>query len=162
MAAEPRRCCLCGKTFIPSAFQHAQKTCSSPACQKRRKTEYHRARYRTDPEYRLVCRESDAKWRGGNAGYQGEYRRNHPAYVDQNRLAQRRRDRKRKMKDLVKNNLAFDVKSASADVWLVGPEIEHLVKNNPAISEVLIFQAVAGSSAGSWQSCKEHPPVSVC
>src|SRR5512147_1366334 len=143
MAAEPRRCCLCGKTFIPSVFHRAQQTCSSPACQKRRKTEYHRARYRTDPEYRLVCRESDGKWRERNTDYQAHYRRDHPEYVDQNRLKQRRRDRKRKMTDLVKNNLAFDVKSASADVWLVGPEIGHLVKNNLAISQVLIYQDVA-------------------
>lgn len=162
MAAEPRRCCLCGKTFIPSAFRQAQQTCSSPECQKRRKTEYHRTRYRTDPEYRLVCRESDGKWRDRNPDYQSNYRQANPAYVDRNRGAQRRRDRKRRMKDLVKNNLAFDVKSASADVWLVGPELERLVKNNLAISEVMIFQRLAASDVGPRQSCKEHPPVAVC
>jgi hypothetical protein len=47
------------------------------------------------------------------------------------------------VRDLVKNNLAFDVKSASADVWLVGPEAGNLVKNNLAISEIMIFQSVA-------------------
>ena len=49
------------------------------------------------------------------------------------------------MNDLVKNNLALDLKALSADVWLVGPELEHLVKNNLAISEVMIFQSVAAS-----------------
>ncbi len=142
MAAQPRRCRYCGKTFVPSTFRHAQKICSSPACQRRRKTEYHRVKYRADPEYRIVCRESDGKWRDKNADYQRQYRQGHPDYVDQNRRAQRRRDRKRKMAGLVKNNLAFDVKSARADVWLVGPELGHLVKNNLAISEVMIFQQV--------------------
>jgi hypothetical protein len=47
------------------------------------------------------------------------------------------------MQDLVKNNLALDLKSVSADVWLVGAEMESLVKNNLAISEVMIFQTVA-------------------
>jgi hypothetical protein len=47
------------------------------------------------------------------------------------------------VRNLVKNNLAFDLKSVSADVWLVGSELENLVKNNLAISEVMIFQSVA-------------------
>ena len=134
MAAEPRRCRYCARQFSPSIFHHTQSVCSSPECQKHRKTEDHRARYRSDPEYRLVCRESDRKWRDHNGDYQRNYRQQHPAYVEQNRRAQYRRDRKRKMRDLVKNNLAFDVKSASADDTdfclsqcsssLIGPERE--------------------------------------
>jgi hypothetical protein len=51
------------------------------------------------------------------------------------------------MRHLVKNNLAFDVKASSADVWLAGPELEDLVKNNLAISQVMIFQTVAAPGA---------------
>jgi hypothetical protein len=159
MPAEVLRCSYCGKRFVPSVFHHAQRTCSSPECQKRRKTDYHRNRYRSDPEYRLVCRESDQKWRSHNPDYQRSYRRDHPAYVEQNRRTQIRRDRKRKVKDLVKNNLAFDLKSASADLWLVGSELEGLVKNNLAISDLIIFQAVSASEVRLGSSCKEHPPV---
>ena len=116
IAAEPRRCPHCGKQFVPSPFRPAQQTCSSPECQNRRRVGYHRAKYRSDPEYRLVCRESDQKWRARNEDYQRSYRLRHPDYADRNRRAQHRRDRKRRMK--------------------------HLVKNNLAISEVLIFQTV--------------------
>jgi hypothetical protein len=49
------------------------------------------------------------------------------------------------MSDLVKNNLAFDLKSSSADVWLAGPELEDLVKNNLAISQVMLFQTVSSA-----------------
>jgi len=101
--------------------------------------------YESDPEYRQVCRESQQKWRARNPEYQRLYRLAHPDYLEANRRGQERRDRKRRMNDLVKNNLALDLKALSADVWLVGPELEHLVKNNLAISEVMIFQSVAAS-----------------
>lgn len=142
MTTESYHCLYCHKKFLSSIYHPNQNVCSTPECQKRRRTEYHRRHYHADPEYRLVCRESDQKWRARNPGYQGQYREKHPIYVEQNRQSQKRRDRRRRMHHLVKNNLAFDVKSVSADVWLVGSEMENLVKNNLAISEVMIFQAV--------------------
>lgn len=149
MVTKLRRCRYCCREFVPSIFHPAQKVCSSVECQKRRRTEDHRARYHSDPEYRLVCRESDRKWRDRHRDYQRNYRRRHPAYVEQNRQSQHRRDRKRKVKDLVKNNLAFNVKSADADVWFVGPQLGNLVKNNLAISEIMIFQSVAAPEVRS-------------
>jgi hypothetical protein len=147
MPTEPRVCRQCGQKFIPSVFRPSQQqTCSAPECQKRRKAGYHRARYRSDPEYRRVCRESDGKWRERQRGYQARYRQAHSDYVERNRRAQSRRDRKRKLRDLVKNNSAIDVKSTSADVWLAGAGIDDLVKNNLAVSEILIFQAVGKSA----------------
>lgn len=143
MIAQPRVCPHCGKPFLPSAFHSEQKTCSSPLCQRHRRANYHRMKCASDAEYRQVCVDSRAKWRGAHPGYQRTYRQNHPDYVDQNRRLQSRRDRKRRMSNLVKNNLAFDLKSSSADVWLVGPELEDLVKNNLAISQVMLFQTVS-------------------
>ncbi len=159
MTAEARCCPYCGKQFLPSPFRPAQAVCSSPDCQRRRQTDFHRRKYRTDPEYRQVCRDSDGKWRALNPDYQRQYRQNHPDYVDHNRHAQRHRDRRRRLQNLVKNNLAFDLKTSSADVWLVGPELEDLVKNNLAISEVLVFQTVGSPGLCPGPSCKEHPPV---
>ena len=143
MIAEPRHCSYCGKKFLPSIFHPAQKICPAAKCRKLRQRDYHRNKCHSDAEYRLVCRESDQKWRSRNPHYQRRYRQNHPDYVEQNRRKQKRRDRKRQVQDLVKNNLAFDLKSVSADVWLVGSGLENLVKNNLAISEVMIFQLVA-------------------
>lgn len=148
MLADSRRCPYCNQSFTPSIFHPNQRVCSARGCQKRRRTEHHRQKYRADPEYRLVCRESDQKWRSRNPDYQRRYRQRHPAYVEHNRRAQKRRDRRRRVRDLVKNNLALDLKSLSADIWLAGPDLQDLVKNNLAISEVMIFQTVAASRAG--------------
>jgi len=107
MIAQPRVCPYCSNCFLPSAFRPDQQICSSSACQRQRRTDYHRVKIRTDPEYRQVCLESRAKWRTTHPGYQRTYRRGHPGYVEQNRRLQSRRDRKRRMRDLVKNNLAI-------------------------------------------------------
>lgn len=159
MTAEPRRCPFCGNEFSPSLFHPHQVVCSDPRCQNRRRVEYHHNKYHADAEYRLICRDSHQKWRAQNPCYQRVYRQEHPAYVEQNRRAQKRRDRRRRVQDLVKNNLAIDLKSVSADVWLVGAELGDLVKNNLAISELMIFQAVTASEGGAGSSCKEHLPV---
>ncbi len=45
---------------------------------------------------------------------------------------------------LVKNNVAFDLKRSAAEVWLVGPAVRDLEKNNLASCQFLIFQSVAG------------------
>jgi hypothetical protein len=159
MTAEPRRCPFCRNEFFPSIFHPQQHVCSDPRCQNRRRVEYHRKKYHSDAEYRLICRDSDQKWRAQNPRYQRVYRQEHPAYVEQNRGAQKRRDHRRRVQDLVKNNLALDLKSVSTDVWLVGAEVEDLVKNNLAISELMIFQAVAAPNTRRESSCKEHLPV---
>ncbi len=145
MTAEPHCCPYCGTKFSPSIFHPNQRICSKPECRRRWRNEYHRRKYHADAEYRLICRDSNQKWRAQNSGYQRRYRQDHPAYVEKNRARQKRRDRRRQVQNLVKNNLALDLKSIHADVWLVGPQLGDLVKNNLAISELMIFQSVAGS-----------------
>jgi hypothetical protein len=145
MTAEPRYCPYCGTKFLPSIFHPDQHICSNPDCRRRWRNEYHRQKYHADDEYRLVCKDSNQKWREQNDSYQRHYRKDHPAYVEKNRMAQKRRDRRRRVQDLVKNNLAFDLKSINGNVWLVGPELSDLVKNNLAISELMIFQSVTAS-----------------
>ncbi len=147
MSSQVQRCPYCGRQFLPSSFRPSQRVCFSPDCRRRRRADYHRRKYQSDPLYRQICQDSRRKWRARNPDYQRHYRSRHPGYVDGNRRAQRRRDRKRRMRDLVKNNLAFDLKRCSADVWLAGPAMQDLVKNNLAISQVMIFQTV-GSSPG--------------
>jgi hypothetical protein len=40
--------------------------------------------------------------------------------VENNRQRQRQRDQKRRLRHLVRNNLAFDLKRSSSEVWLLG------------------------------------------
>lgn len=103
----------------------------------------------TDLVYRQVCRDSQQKWRARHPDYPQQYRQAHPESVERNRQAQRQRDRRRHLQNLVKNNLALDLKHSAAEVWLLGPEIRHLAKNNLALSQVLILQAVPSGPAAA-------------
>jgi hypothetical protein len=62
---------------------------------------------------------------------------------------QRRRDQQRRLQNLVKNNLALDLKHSAAEVWLLGPQVQNLAKNNLAFSQVLILQTVPFSPAAA-------------
>jgi hypothetical protein len=102
-----------------------------------------------------VVRDSRQQWQTEHADYQKAYWQTHPEAAERNRARQRQRDRQRRVTNLVKNNVALDLKRSAAEVWLVGAETADLVKNNVAFSEVLVFQRVACSAPGS---CKEQPP----
>ena len=138
-------CCYCHKPFDPSPFHPNQQVCHSQECQRHRRKDYHRHKMAEDSEYRQICADSRKKWRESNPGYQRRYRSQHKEYCEQNRQKQQERNRKRQLSLIVKNNLAIDVKRLPAKVWMTGPGLDEIVKNNLAISQVLILQAVGGS-----------------
>lgn len=102
-----------------------------------------------DADYAQGVRDSQRKWRECHLSYQKQYREKHPEAVKQNRQKQRQRDRRRRVQNLVKNNVAFDVKHCAAEVWLVGPAAGDLDKNNLASSQLLIFQSVPNRLAAA-------------
>jgi hypothetical protein len=157
-----RVCPYCSQPFVLSLFRPTQRVCSQSTCQQRRRRDYHRQKLQADPLYRQVCRDSQQKWRADHPDYLRQYRQAHPDYVRHNRQRQQRRDQRRRLVHLVKNNLAFDLKHSSHEVWLMGPEATDLVKNNLACSKVLIFETVSGSLSTSGTSCKEHPSGDFC
>jgi hypothetical protein len=138
-----RPCRYCQQPFQPSRFRPDQAVCSQPECQRQRRADYHRTKIKTDPEYAEVIRDSQRKWREAHPDYQQSYRQSHPQSAEQNRQRQQGRDRKRRLHDLEKNNLAFDLKRSNLEVWLVGSGKTNLEKNNLASSQLLIFQPLA-------------------
>ena len=140
-------CRHCHKSFDPSPFHREQRVCLSTECQRHRRRDYHRNKIATDSEYRQVCVDSRNKWRENHPGYQQRYRLEHEEYCKQNRQKQQERNRKRQLSVIVKNNLAIDVKRLPARVWMTGPGLDEIVKNNLAISQVLILQTVGRSKA---------------
>jgi hypothetical protein len=139
-------CPFCRKPFEPSLFHPKQTVCVSPACQRRRRSEYHRSKIATDAAYRQQCADSRITWRETHPDYQKHYRETHEAYAEQNRAKQCLRNQKRKLALIVKNNLAIDVKRLPAEVWMAGAGLEAIVKNNLAIPEVFILHAVGASN----------------
>ena len=105
-----RSCRYCQQSFQPSKFRSDQIVCSQADCQRQRRTDYHRAKIQSDAEYAEVTRDSQRKWRDAHPQYQQNYRQSHPQSAVQNRQQQRGRDRKRRLRNLEKNNLAFDLK----------------------------------------------------
>ena len=87
---------------------------------------------------RQVVRDSQRKWRAAHANYQSNYWHSHPEAVEQNRQQQRLRDRKRRLTELVKNNLALDLKQAGAEVVLCTPHLPA-----PQLMAAASWQAVA-------------------
>ena len=142
-------CRYCQQLFQPSRFHPHQFICGRPDCQRHHRREYHRRKIENDPVYHQVCRDSQQKWRARHPDYPRQYRQSHPESVERNRQAQRRRDRRHHLQNLVKNNLALDLKRSAAEVWLLGPEAHHLAKNNLASSQVLILQTVPSGPAAS-------------
>jgi len=92
--------------------------------------------------YQQVCLESPRKWRKANPDYWKKYRQNHPEQVERNRRQQRLRDKKRRLVNLANNNLALDLKSCAAGVWLFGPTARQLANNTLATTQVFIVEGL--------------------
>lgn len=149
------RCPYCHQPFTPSIYNRNQKVCSRPSCQFRRRQESRQSQLKRDPEYREICQDSRRKWREQHgAAYMRQYRQDHPDYQTQNRRQQSNRDQRRQARNLVKNNAALDLKTASREVFLITPSSADLVKNNSAFwAKVLIFHPVIPQAS---PSCKEQ------
>jgi hypothetical protein len=112
------RCPYCKQTFVPSRYHPEQTVCSSAACQRRRKADYHRRKIQDDPIYRTQCRDSQRQWR-----------EEHPEYMRTYRQSQTRSNKTRRTHGCnpsliqllhhVKNNPAVDLKSCPASVFLI-------------------------------------------
>ena len=147
-----RPCRYCQQAFQPTKYCPEQRVCGQQVCQRRRRADYHRQKIQTDPLYAQVVRDSRKQWRDEHPDYQKNYWRTHPEAAERNRQQQQRRDRRRRVQNLVKNNLALDLKRSAAEVWLLGPAAGHLEKNTFASCQLFIFQPlvpVAAASPGS-------------
>lgn len=152
-----QRCRYCQRVFQPSKFQPRQAVCGGDACQRKRRTDYHRNKIASDPEYREVCRDSPRKWRARNPDYWRRYRENHPATSEHNRQRQKLRDRMRKLRILANNTSALDLKHSAAEVWLVGAGAADLANNNSASAQVWVIEALPFRPPPALPSCKQHP-----
>jgi hypothetical protein len=140
MLQRPCRFCQCH--FRLSRFHPEQTVCTAAECQRRRRREYHRRHVAADSVYRQVCNDSSQKWRAENPGYWKRYRQTHPDTAARNRTLQQTRDQKRRVRDLANNNLALDLKSCTAGVWLFGPAAGHLANNTLATTQVFIVEGL--------------------
>jgi hypothetical protein len=132
-----RRCPYCKEVFIPSRYHPDQVVCSSPACQRRRRTEYHRQKLRNDLTYRVQCRDSQRKWRQGHPNYMRTFREKHGRSSINARPADAVASVERLLQ-LVKNNVAIDLKRCPAAAWFVCAD--GAAENTLANAQVIVFE----------------------
>ena len=145
--SKPRRCPYCQSSFLPSVYRPQQSVCGRPECQRRRRSDYHRKKLATDPEYRQIVRDSQKQWWDEHPDDQRQRRQQNPKRVESNRQEQRRRDQRRRVEHLVRNSLALDLKQSASEVWLLGPKVRELDRNNLASAQVLILPSLGRPSA---------------
>jgi len=138
-----RSCRFCQCLFRVSRFHPEQTVCAAAECQRRRRREYHRHHVAADSVCRQVCNDSSQQWRAENPGYWKRYRQKHPDSTARNRTLEQARDQKRRVRDLANNNLALDLKSCAAGVWLFGPVASHLANNTLANTQVFIVEELS-------------------
>ena len=151
--SHPRRCPYCHRSFLPSSYRPQQSVCSRPECQRQRRSDHHRKQLATDPEYFHLVRDSQKQWWDEHPDYQKQHRQPNPKLVESNRQGQRLRDRKRRVELLVRNNLALDLKHSASEVWLLGPKVRDLDRNNLAFAQVLILPSLGHSPEDRGRSC---------
>ena len=110
----------CRRLFLPNPHVHNHRYCNRKDCQRVRKRRWQRQKMKNDPEYRDNQRDAQQCWMEQNRDYWRRYRDHHPEYVKQNRLIQRERDRRRRIRDLAKMD-------ASDEISLIKPGSYYLI-----------------------------------
>lgn len=135
-----RICPYCCQSFVPSLYHPDQVVCSSTQCQRQRRTEYHKRKFKDDAEYRESCRDSQRLWRERNPDYMRTYRQSRAALRDY------------RLDDLlrcVKNNPALEIRRCPAAAWIVIPKGTR-AKNIVASAQTIVFEV-----SSRTQSCSE-------
>ena len=134
---EKRRCAACRKTFKPDRRVPDQHFCADPACQKERRRRAQKQKRRTDADYRENDRSAQRTWRTQNPGYQKNYRETHPGYTEENRLAQRARDKRRR--GAAAGDVATTALLVNEDVSMpISPDVSATYVLNPGNKSVLV------------------------
>ncbi len=110
----------CRKLFLPDPRVKGQRYCSKEECRRVRKRQWQRQKIKDDPGYRDNQRDAQQCWMEHNRDYWRRYRDHHPEYVKQNRLLQRERDTRRRIRDLAKMD-------ASDEISLIKPGSYYLI-----------------------------------
>jgi hypothetical protein len=93
-----------------------------------------------DPDYRTNQSSSEQQWHTEHPDYWRHYRKAHPEYCKQNRLEQRKRDAKRRERDLATMDaLEANKRIKAGTYYLVPPGSNPLAKKDVFGQEVLII-----------------------
>jgi hypothetical protein len=95
-----------------------------------------------DPDYQANQKNAWRGWQERNRDYWKRYRQEHPDYCKRNRLLQKRRDEKRRQKDLAKMDALKPINPIETGTYYLLPShLSHLAKMDALGQQVLIISA---------------------
>ncbi len=96
-------CINCGGVF--KRHRPDQNYCSEKSCQKARKAAWQRKELEKNPEYKKDQWQADKDWQAKTPEYWKSYRKKNPDKTDRNRILQRVRNQRRRMRQIDKKTL---------------------------------------------------------
>jgi hypothetical protein len=117
------RCVHCRCLFVPNPRAKTQRFCANKACQRARKAQWQRNKMATDSDYRANQRDCQQRWQRQHPQYWRAYRHQRADYCERNRLLQRHRDRKRRLRPLAKMDMFEPVTSIHPGVYHLIPAV---------------------------------------
>ena len=96
---DERNCLHCAR-FIKPTKNKSQKYCGKKECQGARKAKWHKRKLKEDESYKEDQKMSQRKWLASNSGYYKEYRRKTPEKTELNRVQQKIRDFRKRVKPI--------------------------------------------------------------
>jgi len=118
----------CRRLFLPNPHVKNHRYCNRRDCQSLRKRLWQRQKMKNDPDYRDNQRDAQQCWMEQNRDYWRRYRSQHPQYVKRNRLLQRERDRRRRLRKLAKMDTSDRISFVKAGSYYLIPAKEDLAK----------------------------------
>ena len=98
------KCVNCGRIVSANPRVKNQKYCNRKACQRVRKNKWKQSKIASDPDYQNDQRDCHKQWIEKHPGYYRNYRKQRPDYCDRNRELQKKRDKKRRLKQSCKRD----------------------------------------------------------
>lgn len=136
------RCAHCRRLFHPDPRVKNQRFCGQKPCQRARKTIWQRQKMATDPDYKANQQNCQKEWQKRHPHYWRNYRARHPEYCERNRLLQKERDRKRRLKTLAKMDASEPFSFVKPGTYYLMPEsAQGLAKMDAFIQKVLVIPA---------------------
>ena len=132
-----------------------QRYCGLKECQQARKNQWERNKLKKDAEYKDRRKAAKKRWYNRRPGdrYQADYRSVHPDYCQANRVSQRERNRRRRLKGLsgkiVKTDALPSKNLISQGLYVLFPydqtDAKKIVKTDALIVQMI---ASTGSATG--------------
>ena len=118
-----KSCRSCGELFQIRAQNPNQTHCSKKSCQSERRRLWQKNKLKTDPDYRENQKSAQQAWQERNKQYWQKYREEHPSYTEQNRILQRRRNRKQGADEIAKMDVSIPVQFPCSGTYQLIPRL---------------------------------------